>query len=332
VRDSTNSEELIGATISVVEGANGVMTNEYGFYSFTLLEGTYTIEYSYLGYKSITQTILLTANLKRNIQLSNQTQNIDQAVVTAESKEVSTQCKQMSIKQIEQTPTTFGVPDVIKAMQVQPGIKNIGDGSSGMYVRGGNRDQNMLYVDEATIYNISHLYGYVSTFNPSMLKDVKFYNSYIPSEFGGRVSSVLDTKMKEGNMNSYAGDITLSTLTANASVEGPIVKNKSSFFIAARRSTLDLILNQISDDMQIPNFYDLNGKVNYKINDKNRVFLSAYNSRDNLAFNTFTNTSQNTSSTLRWICELKPKIFIATSYVFSNYTNKTEFKDTSNAP
>ena len=328
VNDSISGEDLIGASVIIYSKNLGIATNNYGFYSLTLPQGDYIIEYSYVGYSIKKISVSLTENIKKNISLSNSAYTIESVLVTADKNEISTQCKRMSLKQIDETPTSFGVPDVIKVMQLQPGIKNIGDGSSGMYVRGGNRDQNMVYIDEASIYNVSHLYGYISTFNPTMLKDVTFYNSYIPSEFGGRISSVLDTKMKEGNMNKFGGDIGLSTLTANASIEGPIIKDKSSFFIAGRKSTLDLLLNTPNESYSIPKFYDINAKMNFKINDNNRMYLSFYNGNDLTKTEDYYNNSQNLTSTLRWNYIVNPKIFINTSYVYSKYENKTVFYDT----
>ena len=327
VKDSASSEVIVGATIYEATTNSVVMSNEYGFFSLHLKQGTYTLECSSLGTKTQTQDIQVSDNTHVDFRLPSESYDIDNVVVYASKHSSDVVVKHLYAKQIELTPSTFGVPDVIKVVQTMPGIKTVGDGTTGIYVRGGNRDQNMIRIDEANIYNVSHMYGYVSSFNPDMLNEISFYNSYFSPEFGGRISSVLDAQMKEGNLNSFAGSALLSVLTANATVEGPIKKDVSSFFVAGRRSTLDII-GKFGDIVNVPTFYDVNAKVNCKINDKNRIFLSSYLSSDYQKYPPFLESDAlNVSGTARWISELRPKLFLNTSFVASKYSNETDFMD-----
>ena len=199
VKDSASSEAIVGATIYEATTNTAVISNEYGFFSLHLNQGAYTLECSSLGAKTQTQDIQVSGNTRVVFRLPSQSYDIDKVVVHANQQTSDVVTKRLTAKQIELTPSTFGVPDVIKVVQTMPGIKTIGDGTTGMYVRGGNRDQNMIRIDEANIYNVSHMFGYISSFNPDMLNEVQFYNSYFSPEFGGRISSVLDAQMKEGN-------------------------------------------------------------------------------------------------------------------------------------
>lgn len=326
VRDGVTGEELIGATIYNFRINEIIITNENGFYSITLPQGLYVLEFSYIGYAIKTDTITINKHINHSIVLQKTSIELNKVIVSSSHFEVSSHIKKMPLQQIEQTPTIFGVPDVIKVLQLQPGIKNIGDGSSGMYVRGGNRDQNMILIDDATIYNVSHMFGYVSAINPTMLKDATFYNSNIPTEYGGRISSVLDTKMKEGNMNSNSGEIGLSFLTIDGNIEGPIKKDTSSYFFAIRKSVLDIFMNKSKKGFEVPVFYDINAKINYKINSKNRLFLSAYNGSDIFITQDSKNISQNLTSTIRWFRVINPKLLVNSSYIFSKYSNNTIFQ------
>ena len=331
VKDSASSEAIVGATIYEATTNTAVISNEYGFFNMRLKPGTYTLECSSLGAKTLTQDIQVSGNTRIVFRLPSESYNIDSVVVHARQHTSDVVTKRLTAKQIELTPSTFGVPDVIKVVQTMPGIKTIGDGTTSMYVRGGNRDQNMIRIDEANIYNVSHMYGYVSSFNPDMLNEVQFYNSYFSPEFGGRISSVLDAQMKEGNLNSFSGSALMSVLTANATVEGPIKKDVASFFVAGRRSILDIIKKYGDFGIDVPTFYDVNAKVNCKINDKNRVFLSSYFSSDYQKCPPFIESDAlNASGTARWISELRPKLFLTTSFVASKYSNKTNFIDSTN--
>ena len=328
VKDNASSEAIVGATIYEATTNTAVISNEYGFFSLHLKQGAYTLECSSLGAKTVTQDIQVSGNMRIIFRLPSESYNIDSVVVHARQHTSDVVTKRLTAKQIELTPSTFGVPDVIKVVQTMPGIKTIGDGTTGMYVRGGNRDQNMIRIDEANIYNVSHMYGYVSSFNPDMLNEVRFYNSYFSPEYGGRISSVLDAQMKEGNLNSFSGSALLSVMTANATVEGPIKKDVASFFVAGRRSILDLIRKYGDFGINVPTFYDVNAKVNCKINDRNRVFLSSYISSDYQKYPPFLESDAlNVSGTARWISELRPKLFLTTSFVASKYSNETTIPD-----
>ena len=334
VKDSASSEAIVGATIYEATTNTAVISNEYGFFSLHLNQGAYTLECSSLGAKPQTQDIQVSGNTRVVFRLPSQSYDIDKVVVHANQQTSDVVTKRLTAKQIELTPSTFGVPDVIKVVQTMPGIKTIGDGTTSMYVRGGNRDQNMIRIDEANIYNVSHMYGYVSSFNPDMLNEVRFYNSYFSPEYGGRISSVLDAQMKEGNLNSFSGSALMSVMTANATVEGPIKKDVASFFVAGRHSILDIVYNNYNGGdifVNLPTFYDVNAKVNCKINDRNRIFLSSYISSDKQKYPPlFENDALNASGTARWISELRPKLFLTTSVVASKYSNETIFPDSTN--
>lgn len=305
VRDSASSETIVGAMIYEPTTKNVTISNEYGYYSIQLPQGFYSLECSSLGSNTKTEKTQVKGNTRINFKLSSLSFEIENVIVYAQQHSSEVITKRLSAKQIEMTPSTFGVPDVIKVIQTQPSVKTIGYATSAMYVRGGNRDQDMIRIDEANIYNVSHMYGYVSTFNPDMINDVSFYNSYFSPEFGGRLSSVLDAQMKEENLNKYSGSALLSVLTANASAEGTIKKDVASFFIAGRRSTLDIIKEYADFEIDVPTFYDLNAKINYKINNKNRVFLSSYLSSDYQKYPQLENRALNVSGTARWISELQ---------------------------
>ncbi|MBQ4216099.1 MAG: TonB-dependent receptor, partial [Bacteroidales bacterium] len=331
VKDSASSEAIVGATIYEATTNTAVISNEYGFFNMRLKPGTYTLECSSLGAKTQTQDIKVSGNTRIIFRLPSESYSIDSVVVHARQHTSDVVTKRLTAKQIELTPSTFGVPDVIKVVQTMPGIKTIGDGTTGMYVRGGNRDQNMIRIDEANIYNVSHMYGYVSSFNPDMLNEVQFYNSYFSPEYGGRISSVLDAQMKEGNLNSFSGSALMSVMTANATVEGPIKKDVASFFVAGRRSILDIIRKYGDFGINVPTFYDVNAKINCKINDRNRIFISSYISSDKQKYPPlFENDALNASGTARWISELRPKLFLTTSVVASKYSNETELQDSIN--
>ncbi|HON52104.1 MAG TPA: carboxypeptidase-like regulatory domain-containing protein [Bacteroidales bacterium] len=326
VRDTVTGEELIGVSIYDYQTNKTTLTNENGFYSILLEEGVHILEFSHVGYSITIDTITIFKHIHHNVFLQKSSIELNTIIVSATKYELSGLVKKMPLQQIEQTPTIFGVPDVIKVLQLQPGIKNIGDGASGMYVRGGNRDQNMIIIDDAPIYNISHMYGFVSAINPTMLKDATFYNSNIPAEFGGKISSVLDAKMKEGNMNANTGQFSFSPLTIDANIEGPIKKDTASYFFAIRKSVLDIFMNWSKQGFEVPLFYDINTKINYKINSKNRLFLSVYNGSDIFINENSKNTSNNITSTIRWLRIINPKLIVNTSYIYSKYGNNTIFQ------
>lgn len=328
IRDSETGEELIGTSIFVDSIQQSVISNSYGFYSLTIPQGSYVINYSFLGYSTIKIKILLIKDTVINIKFNKDTLNLKEVVISANNiKQRNNNVKKLTMEEVKQLPSVFGEQDIIKAIQLQSGVKNIGEGSSGLYIRGGNRDQNYILIDEAPIYNISHLYGFVSVFNPDMVKDVKIYSTCFPSNYGGRVSSVIDTKMKEGNLYNYSINGGLSILAGRLAIEGPIIKDKTSFLLTARRSFIDFILRPKSTYM-IPMFYDLNSKINYKINEKNRLFFSMYHGYDQIDIAEISkNKWQNTTATLRWNYLMNKKTFLNTSLIYSDYKNDLVFKE-----
>ncbi len=239
-------EDLIGSTIYVKELNTGTVTNAYGFYSITLKEGTYQLDYSYVGYETQTRKIELSKNQNINITLNEASKTIDEVIVTAERKNSNVIKAEMSTmklqaKEIKKIPAFMGEVDIIKAIQMMPGVQASSEGSSGFNVRGGSADQNLILLDEATVYNASHLMGFFSVFNNDAIKDVKLYKGDIPAAYGGRLSSLLDIRMKDGNMNKFRANGGIGTVSSRLTLESPIIKEKGSFIISGRRSYADLI-------------------------------------------------------------------------------------------
>ncbi|MEN9612676.1 MAG: hypothetical protein RLZZ628_3490 [Bacteroidota bacterium] len=326
IRDAKTGEELIGASIVVQELAGiGITCNEYGFYSLTLKSGSYTLKTSFIGYQPTSHKIVLDKNLKLDINLSNGTE-LQEVVVAARKQDENVTKAQMGVEKLDvaeiaKIPVLFGEKDVLKTLQLLPGVKSAGEGSSGFYVRGGSADQNLILLDEAPVYNASHLLGFFSTFNSDAIKDVTLIKGNSPAQYGGRLSSVLDVKMNEGNDKAYQVKGGIGVISSRASVEGPIQKEKSSFLITARRTYADVFL-KLSDKFKDNRlyFYDFNAKANYRIDDKNRVFVSGYFGRDNLGLgNNFGIDWGNKTGTLRWNSILNPKLFSNTSVIYSDY-------------
>ncbi|KFC20628.1 TonB-dependent receptor domain-containing protein [Chryseobacterium sp. FH1] len=331
IKDQRNGELLIGVAVKVAEDPTiSITANEYGFYSLSLPKGSYTLMISNPGFKDFQQIINVEENLKLNISLSQEeeekTSNIDEVVISAVKKDKNLSTAQMgtetlSIKQIEKLPVLFGEKDVMKTIQLLPGVKSNGEGSSGFSVRGGATDQNLILLDEAPVYNASHLLGFFSTFNSDALKDASIIKGNSPAQYGGRLSSVLDVKMKDGNNKDYNVTGGIGLISSRLSVEGPIQKEKSSFIVSGRRTYADVFLKATDDfkDSKLY-FYDLNLKANYQINDNNRLYLSGYFGRDVLGLgDTFSTDWGNTTATLRWNSIINSKLFSNTSFIYSNY-------------
>ncbi|MDR3024931.1 TonB-dependent receptor [Chryseobacterium sp.] len=338
VKDKKNGELLIGVSVKVSEDPTiNVTANEYGFYSLSLPAGTYTVIISNPGYKDFEQQITVDQNMKLDLPLLPQeetTKAIDEVVVTAVKKDKNLTSAQMgaetlNIKSIEKLPVLFGEKDVMKTIQLLPGIKSNGEGSSGFSVRGGATDQNLILLDEAPVYNASHLLGFLSTFNSDALKDASIIKGNSPAQYGGRLSSVLDVKMKDGNNKDYNLNGGIGLISSRLSVEGPIQKEKSSFIVSGRRTYADLFLKTNKDykDNKLY-FYDLNLKANYQINENNRIYLSGYFGRDVLGLgDTFNTDWGNTTATLRWNSIISSKLFSNTSFIYSNYDYKISLKN-----
>lgn len=327
IRDKKTGETMIGVTVFPLEiTGTGTTCNEYGFYSLTLPEGKYNMACSFIGYKTDTLTVNLNGNIKLDRYLSDNSLLIKEVVVTAEKKEDNIKrtdigVERIELKEVEKLPVIFGEKDILKTIQLLPGVKSAGEGNSGFYVRGGTADQNLILLDEAPVYNASHLLGFFSTFNSDALKDVSIIKGNNPAQYGGRLSSVLDVKMKEGNNQDYnvAGGIGL--ISSRVSVEGPLQKDKSSFILSGRRTYADVFLKASEDFKDIKlYFYDLNAKANIWINDKNRVFASGYFGKDVLGFgDNFGIEWGNATATIRWNSIISPKLFSNTSVIYSKY-------------
>ncbi|WP_346863149.1 TonB-dependent receptor [uncultured Draconibacterium sp.] len=329
VRDEKSGEELIGTTVFLkVPQTIGTITNAYGFYSITIPDGNYTVTAQFIGYEAKSATIDLKQNTKLNFTLNEKVSELDEVVVTGTKKDENITKNLMGVEkintqEIKNIPVIFGEKDILKTIQLLPGVKSAGEGNSGFYVRGGNADQNLILLDEATVYNASHLLGFFSVFNADAIKDVSLYKGTQQAEYGGRLSSVLDIKMQEGNDKKFGVEGGLGLISSRLKIEGPIIKNKGSFSVAGRRSYADLFLKLAKDSAFSERrlyFYDLNAKLNYRINDNNRIFLSGYFGKDVLSFEDQIGVDWgNITGTLRWNHLVNEKIFLNTSLIFSNY-------------
>ncbi len=327
VKDAKTGEELIGATIYIEEIKGGTITNVYGFYSITLVAGKYTVSVSFVGYETLRTTIELSNHLRKNFELQPTVKFLSEVKITAESGATKLKRAEMSLakmdsRQIEKIPALMGEVDVIKALQLLPGVTSVSEGSSGFSVRGGGIDQNLILLDEASVYNASHLLGFFSVFNNDAIKDLKLYKGDIPAEYGGRMSSVLDIRMKEGNQRKISGNAAIGTISGKFLLEGPFWEDNTSFLVAGRRTWADLFLPLARDTSLHDNklfFYDLNSKINHKINDNNRLYLSGYFGRD-IFRNQFSDISfGNSTFTSRWNHIFNPKLFSNLTVTYSNY-------------
>ena len=295
VQEESSGENLIGVSIYDKQTYKGTASNQYGFYSLTLPQGDYVIIYSFIGYKSITKNITLDKNTRLNVSLTSDAIIKEEVIVTGERLDKNVSSSNMSqakieVNNIKQLPVILGEVDIMKAAQLLPGIQSGGEGNSGLYVRGGGPDQNLILLDEAVVYNAAHLFGFFSVFNADAIKDINIIKGGMPAEYGGRLSSVLDISMKDGNNKKYelAGGIGL--LSSRLTIEGPVQKDKSSFIVSGRRTYIDVLSKPfLNNDNAFSGsgyyFYDLTTKINYKISDKDRLYLSGYFGRDVFSFN-----------------------------------------------
>ena len=331
ITNKSNTETLIGATIYIPEAKVGMTTNSYGYYTTTVQKGTYTIIISHVGFDNIEETITLTGNTKRNFGMTENSKTLGEVVVKSNSAkenirrpEMST--NKLSIATIKKMPAVLGEVDVLKSILQLPGVTNAQEGASGFNVRGGSVDGNLILLDEAVVYNTSHLFGFFSVFNSDVIKDLKLYKGGIPANFGGRTSSVLDIYQKEGNNQEFHVNAGIGLVSSRLLVEGPIVKDRSSFVVAGRGSYAHLFL-KMANEPNSAYFYDLNTKFNYKFNDKNNVFVSGYFGNDNLNFNnSFINTYGNKLFNLRWNHIFSNKVFSNASAIYSDYDYRIKVK------
>ncbi|WP_162127416.1 TonB-dependent receptor [Flavobacterium phycosphaerae] len=324
ISDAKTNETLIGVNIFIPEKKVGIVTNEYGFYSITLPKGTYQIQISYVGYQTVEETIALTQDLKKNYSLNETGEQLEEVVINTEKTATNIRKPEMSVNKlsvatIKKIPVVLGEVDVLKALLTLPGVTNAGEGQSGFNVRGGGADQNLILLDEATIFNSSHVFGFFSVFNPDAIKDLKLYKGGIPSRFGGRVSSVLDIYQKDGNSNKFSMNGGIGIISSRLLAEGPIVKDRGSFLFAGRASYAHLFL-KLANNKNSAYFYDLNTKMNYKLNPNNNLFLSGYFGRDVFSLNnSFINTYGNATLNLRWNHLYSDKLFSNLSAIYSDY-------------
>jgi hypothetical protein len=345
IKDALSGETLIGANIKLQEiRTSGTSSNTYGFYSLSAIQGDYQLQISYTGYKTQTLNILLDRNLTIDINLS-PANELQEVVVSGRAANERISNPQMGLEKlnmesIKNVPVLFGEKDILKTIQLLPGIKSAGEGNSGFYVRGGSSDQNLILLDEANVYNASHLLGFFSTFNSDAIKDVSVYKGGMPAQYGGRLASVLDIRMNEGNRNEFTAEGGIGLIASRLKLEAPIKEGKGSFMLSGRRTYADIFL-KLSSDTSLKNsqlyFYDFNAKANYKINDKNIIYLSGYFGQDVLGLNeTFSLDWGNTTATMRWNHILNSKMFSNTTLIYSDYNyaiqnfdNRSDFKVTS---
>lgn len=336
IKAKSDGETVIGAAVKAGSAA-GTVTNEYGFYSLTLPPGEHKIEISSVGLQTQYFTLNLTRDTTINLSLDDGTNSLQEVTITENTggrslSSAQTSVEKLSTKEIANIPVLFGERDILKAIQLLPGIKSAGDGNSGMFVRGGAADQNLILLDEAPVYNAAHLLGFFSTFNTDAVKDVTVYKGGMPAQYGGRLSSVLDIKMNDGNNQDFDVSGGVGLISAKLNVEGPIQKDKSSFLISGRRTYADMFL-KLSDEYKDNSlyFYDLNAKVNYNLGEKDRLYLSGYFGKDKLGASFgegqgFGLEWGNATGTLRWNHIFSNKLFSNTSFIFSNYNYKVSIK------
>ena len=344
LKDAENGETLIGATVEAVGLGQGNVSNEYGFYSFTVPVGTdsVTLRFHYLGYETTLRTVKPTGAIRLNVMLRPVGSLLKEVVIQANSFEDRVKSTEMSVttlgtREIKALPALFGETDIIKILQLKPGFTPGSEGTTGLFVRGGNNDQNLIVLDEAVVYNANHLFGFFSTFNSDAVKDLKVYKGGFPAQYGGRLSSVIDVRMKEGNNQKFSGSGGLGLIASRLTLEGPIQKDKSSFIVSGRRTYADIITKRINkanagkeDFNPIPDyyFYDLNTKVNFTLSEKDRLFLSGYFGRDVFGFKNETFNFRfdwgNTTGTARWNHVFGPRLFANTTFTYSDYRYKIE--------
>ncbi|PKP01099.1 MAG: hypothetical protein CVU11_16275 [Bacteroidetes bacterium HGW-Bacteroidetes-6] len=329
ISDSLSGEQLIGCAVQIDNNLSvGTTSNEYGFFSLSLNAGSYVFRISYIGYKSKTITVDLTRDVNAPIRLSPSSYGINEVVISATRDDENLQTpqtgvSQINIKNVKSIPVVFGESDVLKIMQMQPGIKSMGEGSSLLTIRGGAGDQNLILLDEAPVYNASHLLGFFSTFNSDAIKDATVYKGLMPARYGGRLSSVVDVKMNDGNSNNTRISGGIGLISSRINIETPIDSGNGSVLLSARRTYADAFL-PLSGDESIRNntlyFYDLNLKANYRISEKDRLFLSGYFGKDVLGLgDSYGLDWGNSTGTMRWNRIWNTKLFSNTSFIFSNY-------------
>lgn len=327
VRDAGTGEDLIGATIYVDELKTGASANVYGYFVLNLIPGNYTLIVSYIGYQTVQQSFQLKEDITWNVELNISNQELEEVVVTSTALNENITKTEMSsidldVKTIRKIPAFMGEVDIIKAIQLLPGVQTISEGSSGFSVRGGSLDQNLIQLDESTVYNASHLMGFFSVFNNDAIKDVKLYKGDIPASSGGRLSSLLDVRMKDGNSKKFSATGGIGTIASRLTLEGPIIKDKLTYVVSGRRTYADLFLRLSSNPDVRENilyFYDFNAKVNWKANENNRFFVSSYYGDDIFKNPDFKMGWGNRTFSFRWNHLFSKKVFSNITAVYSNF-------------
>ncbi len=335
VTDESTGESLIGANVFVKDPIRGATTNTYGYYTITLEKGSYVLYSSFLGYADFTKEIVLDKNLNLNIKLQSSAITTQEVVITGERPDKNVQSTDMGtfdipVEMVKKLPALFGEVDILKTIQLKPGIQSGGEGSTGFYVRGGGPDQNLILLDEAVVYNAAHLFGFFSVFNADALQNIEVHKGNMPANYGGRLASVLDISMKDGNNRKYEAHGGIGLISSRLTVEGPIKKDTSSFIISGRRTYVDVVMKPfLKKDSPFREsayyFYDLNAKVNYRLSDKDRLFLSGYFGNDIFDLSStqdnFSNQIAwgNATAVLRWNHLFNQKVFANTSLIYSKY-------------
>jgi len=338
VSDGQTGETLIGATVNIPELGTGTVTNEYGFYAIRIPAGdTVRVVFSYIGFQSLEKTIILRADQKLDVEMGEAEIELEEVVVRANTLEEKVASTEMSVetispKEAKLLPVLLGESDILKTIQLKPGLPSGAEGTTGLFVRGGGSDQNLIVLDEAIVYNASHLFGFFSTFNTDAVKDLKLYKGGFPAQYGGRLSSVIDVKLKEGNKKKFSGSGGIGAISSRLTLEGPIQKDKSSFMVSGRRTYVDLITNAVNnanednpdyDPIPAYFFYDLNTKLNFDLGENDRLFVSGYFGRDVFGFEgdffDFDFNWGNATGTVRWNHLFNSQLFANTTFTFSDY-------------
>ncbi len=332
MKDNASGEGLIGATVYIKEAGIGTQANTYGFYSISVPAGAYTVTFSYVGYVSKTETLNLIESRTLDAELQNNTtlKEVEVSAIRRDENVQSTEMGKISLSadKIKTLPVIFGEADVLKALQLMPGVQSAGEGNSGFYVRGGGPDQNLILLDDAVVYNTGHLFGFFSVFNTDAIKNVTLIKGGMPANYGGRLSSVVDVSMKEGNMKEYHAEGGIGLIASRLLVEGPIKKDKGSFAVSGRRTYIDALIKPFAKGNFAGSgyyFYDANLKANYKISEKDRVYLSGYFGRDKFTFKSSSGAFNadipwgNSTATLRWNHLFNSKLFLNATAVYNDY-------------
>ncbi len=343
LEDLETGESLIGANVLIKELNIGCSTNNYGFFSLTIPKGEYTVICSYIGYDNINRKIIINKDISEKFKLSPSSFQIDEVTISTKKEDYNIKSSdlgnvELEVKKLEKLPVLMGEKDILKTLQLLPGVQSGSEGSSGFYVRGGGPDQNLILLDEGTIYNASHLFGFFSVFNSDAINDINLIKGSMPANYGGRLSSVLDINMKDGNKKRFSGRGGIGLISSKLTLEGPIKKDTSSFIVSARRTYIDILTKPYLDTTEYAGngyfFYDLTSKFNYRFSNKDQIFISGYFGKDVFTFNSpdwgfnMKIPWGNSTGSIRWNHVFSNKLFMNSSLIFSNY--KFEFSATQN--